>query len=341
MNMEFERKLEIPMEVKAQYPITPEMAAVIARRREELCAIFDGRDDRLILIAGPCSADREDAAIEYLSRLRRLSERVEDRIFLIPRLFTNKPRTDGDGYKGILHQPNPSARPDLYRGILLSRALHMRAVRDTGFSCADEMLYPENHKYFDDLLAYVTVGARSVEDQQHRLTASGVDVPVGMKNPTGGDLHVLLSAIHTAQRPHSFIYRGWAAHSAGNPYAHAILRGYTDLAGRMIPNYGTDALLRFAELYAKADLMHPAILVDANHANSGKDPFRQPEIVKSVLAARKHPDLRPLLKGVMIESYLEDGSQPVGGGRFGQSITDACLGWDKTERLILEMADSL
>ena len=342
MNMEFERKLAIPMEVKERFPVTAEMEKTVETRRAEVTAIIRGEDERILLIIGPCSADREDAVLAYLERMRKLADRVAGKVCVVPRIYTNKPRTTGEGYKGILHQPDPNGRPDLYNGIIMTRSLHMRAVRDFGFSCADEMLYPENHKYLDDLLSYVAVGARSVEDQQHRLTASGVEVPVGMKNPTSGDLSIMMNAIQTAQHKHSFIYRGWAAHSEGNPYAHAVLRGYTDEMGHSMPNYHYENLRRVKELYEERFLTYPALIVDTNHANSGKDPFEQPRIVREVLSCRKNSeDLKKLVKGFMVESYLIDGSQPVGGTCFGQSITDPCLGWEKTERLVLDLADSV
>ncbi len=342
MNMEFERKLAIPMEVKEQFPVTAEMEKTVEKRREEVAAIFRGEDDRLLLIIGPCSADREDAILEYLGRMRKLADRVADKVVVVPRIYTNKPRTTGEGYKGMLHQPDPTGRPDLYKGIIMTRSLHMHAVRDFGFSCADEMLYPENHKYLDDLLSYVAVGARSVEDQQHRLTASGIEVPVGMKNPTSGDLNIMMNAIQTAQHKHSFIYRGWAAHSEGNPYAHAVLRGYTDEMGHSMPNYHYENLWRVKNLYEERFLTYPALIVDTNHANSGKDPFEQPRIVREVLASRRYSkELGKLVKGFMVESYLVDGKQSVGGTCYGQSITDPCLGWEKTERLVLDLADSL
>lgn len=342
MNMDFERKLAIPMEVKAMYPATPEVTSLVEHRREALSRIFTGEDDRLVLIVGPCSADNEDSVLEYASRLARLQETVQDKLFLVPRVYTGKPRTSGDGYKGLLHQPNPMEKPDLLRGIITIRELHIRVVRETGFISADEMLYPENYKYLDDVLGYVAVGARSVENQQHRLTASGIEVPTGMKNPTSGDLSVMMNAIHTAQGCHTFIYRGWEAHSHGNPLSHAILRGYVNKHGEMLPNYHYEDLTRLAEMYAASQLQNPALIVDASHANSGKNPFEQPRIIDEVLSScRQNTEIRQLVKGFMIESYLEDGAQPVGGGTFGKSITDACLGWEKTERLILSVADSL
>ena len=342
MNMNFKRKLTIPMETKEMYPLTGAMAETVERRTAELKAIFAGQSDKMALIIGPCSADNEDSVIDYISRLVPVQEKVKDKILIVPRIYTNKPRTTGDGYKGLVHQPDPNAEPDLFKGIIAVRELHMRAVKETGFACADEMLYPENHKYLDDLLGYVAVGARSVEDQQHRLTASAIDCPVGMKNPTSGDLSVMMNAILAAQHQHDFIYRGWEGHSFGNPYAHAILRGYIDNTGATYPNYHYETLVHLAELFGKWAIQNPAVVVDCNHANSGKNPFEQPRILKEVLhSCRYNPDLKRLIKGFMVESYIEDGNQPVGGGVYGKSITDACLGWEKSERLILDMADAL
>ena len=342
MNMEFKRKLPIPMETKELYPVTPDVARTVARRRGELARIFAGEDDRTVLVIGPCSADREDSVMEYLTRLAALAEKVAERLFIVPRVYTNKPRSSGEAYKGMLHQPDPEAAPDLFRGIITMREMHMRAVRETGFTCADEMLYPESYKYVDDLLGYVAVGARSVEDQQHRLTASAVEVPVGMKNPTSGDLRIMVNAVSTARSGHDFIYRGWEGRSAGNPLAHGILRGFADLEGRMHPNYDAATVRRAGELFAEEGVGQPALIIDCNHCNSGKDPFRQPEIVREVLEyRRREPELARLVKGFMVESYLEDGNQPVGGGVYGKSITDACLGWEKSERLVLELAEAL
>ena len=342
MDMFFERKLPIPMETKEMYPLSPALAAIVEQRAQELRDIISGSSDKFLLLIGPCSADNEDSVIEYISRLRKVQERVQEKIFIVPRIYTNKPRTTGEGYMGMLHQPDPGEKPDLFKGIVAIRELHMRVLSETGFSCADEMLYPENHKYLDDVLAYVTVGARSVEDQQHRLTASGVGIPVGMKNPTGGNIDVMLNAIAAAQHPHSFIYRGWQAHSPGNPYAHAILRGYVDKHGRAVPNYHYENLLQVAEAYEQRLLQNPAVIVDTNHANSGKQYLEQIRIAKEVMHSRhERPEIKRLVKGLMIESYLEDGAQDIGGGCYGKSITDPCLGWEKTERLILELADML
>ncbi len=342
MNLEFERKLTIPKETKEMYPITPEMAAVVEKRAAEIRDIFSGKDDRLILIIGPCSADHADSVLDYISRLRKVQEQVKNEIFIIPRIYTNKPRTTGAGYKGLLHQPDPNAKPDVFKGIIATRELHMRALKETGFSCADEMLYPDNYRYLDDLLAYVAVGARSVENQEHRLVSSGLDIPVGMKNPTAGDLSVMMNAITAAQHGHSFIYRGWAVHSEGNPYAHAIMRGYVNKHGQSLPNYHYEDLEMLASLYASGEFANPAAIIDTNHANSGKKPLEQPRICKEVLHMRRYNnEIKKLVKGFMIESYIEDGAQAVDGGCYGKSITDPCLGWDKTERLILELAELL
>ena len=340
MDLEFERKLTIPMETKKLYPMTPELAPVVEERAAALRDIFEGRDKRCLLIIGPCSADNADSVLEYLGRLRPVAERVRDKLFIVPRVFSNKPRTNGEGYMGLVHQPDAAARPDPFKGIIAVRSLHLRALAETGFTCADELLYPENHRYLDDLLAYVTVGARSVEDQQHRLTASGLGIPVGMKNPTSGDLSVMLNAIHAAQAGHSFIYRGWAVHSRGNPLAHAVLRGRRTEDGRSVPNYGREELRRFADRYLASGARTPAVIVDTNHENSSKDPFRQPEVLRSVLESRRSdPELARLVKGFLVESYLADGCQEPGGSVWGQSITDPCLGWEKTERLVLELAE--
>ena len=342
MNMEFERKLSIPMEVKEKYPLTGQISDSVEKTTLELKRIIDGSSDKLLLIIGPCSADNEDSVIDYISRLCPVQEKVKDKILIVPRIYTNKPRTTGDGYKGLLHQPDPNKEPDMFKGIIATRELHMRAVKETGFACADEMLYPENYKYLDDLLAYVSVGARSVENQQHRLVASGVDVPVGMKNPTSGDYTVMMNAILAAQHRHTFIYRGWEVHSHGNPYAHAILRGYTNKHGQHLPNYHYEDLIRLCDFYDERELEHPAVVVDANHSNSNKNPFEQPRIMKDVLHSCKCNDrVSKLVKGFMVESYIEDGAQKIGGGCYGKSITDACLGWEKTERMIYDIAEIL
>ena len=342
MNMNFIRKLPIPQDIKAEFPVTPELAAKKAARDEEIRSVFTGESDKFVLVIGPCSADREDSVIDYITRLAGLSERVADKIIMIPRIYTGKPRTTGDGYKGILHQPNPVAPPDLLAGIIAVRELHMRAFRETGLTSADEMLYPENYRYLNDLLSYVAVGARSVEDQHHRMTASGLDIPVGLKNPTSGDVSVMMNSITAAQHAHAFIYRGWEVQSTGNPYAHAILRGYVDELGNSYPNYHYENLAHLSELYAKHNLKNPAAIIDTNHANSGKKWAEQPRIAMDILESRrKNADIHRLVKGLMIESYLEDGCQKIEEGVYGKSITDPCLGWEKTERLVLDIAEAL
>ena len=342
MQMNFHRKLPIPQEVKKEYPLSERMAAVKAERDESIRAVFDGRSDKFILVIGPCSADHAEPVLEYISRLRKIEDQVKDKIIIIPRIYTNKPRTTGQGYKGMLHQPDPEAKPDMYKGIVAIRELHMAALRDYDFSCADEMLYPENYRYLSDLLSYVAVGARSVENQEHRLVSSGIEAPVGMKNPTGGDLSVMLNAITAAQSSHTFIYRGWEVESAGNPYAHAILRGYIDYAGRSASNYHYEDLLRTSELYAKSGLANPSVIVDTNHNNSGKKWIEQIRIAQDVVRSRnQNGDIKKLVKGLMIESYLEDGACKPEEHIFGKSITDPCLGWEKTEQLILNIAEKL
>lgn len=342
MNMDFKRKLPIPKDVKAELPLSEEMTQVKAERDAQIKAVFEGKSDKFILVIGPCSADHSESVLEYISRLRRVADQVSDKIIMIPRVYTNKPRTTGHGYKGMLHQPNPDAKPDMYKGIVAIRELHMAALRDFGFSCADEMLYPENHRYLSDLLSYVAIGARSAENQQHRLTASGLNIPVGMKNPTGGDLSVMMNGITAAQSGHSFIYRGWEVVSEGNPYAHAILRGYVDYIGRSASNYHYEDLLRVNELYVESGLRNPSVIVDTNHNNSGKKYLEQIRIAKDVVHSRnQNADIKRLVRGLMIESYIEDGAQDVHEHVFGKSITDPCLGWEKTEQLIYDLAEKL
>ena len=342
MQMNFHRKLPIPKDVKAEFPLTESMAQVKAERDANIKAVFDGHSDKFILIIGPCSADHREPVLEYISRLRRVQEQVADKIIMIPRIYTNKPRTTGQGYKGMLHQPDPESKPDMYNGIVAIRELHMAALRDYDFSCADEMLYTENYRYLSDLLSYVAVGARSVENQQHRLTASGIEAPVGMKNPTSGDLSVMMNSLVAAQASHTFIYRGWEVTSEGNPYAHAILRGYIDYTGRNVSNYHYEDLLHVKELYEKSGLVNPSVIVDTNHNNSGKQYLEQIRIAKDVVYSRnQNADIKHLVKGLMIESYIEDGAQCVGEHIFGKSITDPCLGWEKTEQLIFDLAEKL
>ncbi len=342
MNMNFKRKLPIPQEIKAEYPLSQELAASKVKTDAEIAKVFKGESDKFILVIGPCSADREDAVIDYISRLRTVQDKVSDKIIIIPRIYTNKPRTTGDGYKGMLHQPDPNEKPDMLHGIIAIRKLHMRAIEETGFGCADEMLYPENYRYLSDLLSYVAIGARSVENQKHRLTSSGLDIPVGMKNPTSGDISVMMNSITAAQHSHTFIYRGWEVETSGNPLAHAILRGYVNKHGQSMSNYHYEDLIHLAETYKKSSLANPAVIVDANHANSGKKYLEQVRISKEILhSCRYNPEVRKLVKGLMIESYIEDGCQKIGENVYGKSITDPCLGWDKTERLIYDIADLL
>ncbi|MBE6667670.1 MAG: 3-deoxy-7-phosphoheptulonate synthase [Ruminococcaceae bacterium] len=339
-NIKFIRKLPIPMDVKAQFPLKPEYVQKREERNREIADIFTGKDDRLVLVIGPCSADREDSVLDYITRLADIQEKVKDKIVIIPRIYTNKPRTTGDGYKGMVHQPNPDAAADMLEGIIAIRRLHTRAIEETGLFCADEMLYPENYRYLSDLLAYVAVGARSSENQQHRLTASGIDIPVGMKNPTGGDISVMLNSITAAQHSHTFLYRGWECVSSGNPLAHAILRGYVDQFGNSHPNYHHEDLMNLYKDYSSKNLQNMAVIIDTNHANSGKKWAEQPRICKDVLhTCRHYPEIKGLVKGFMIESYIEDGAQKIGEHIYGKSITDPCLGWEKTERLIFDIAE--
>lgn len=342
MDMKFFRKLPVPKELKEQFPADERIVKIKQERDPEIRRIFEGKSDKLLLIIGPCSADREDAVLDYLTRLSKVQEKVKDKIMIIPRVYTNKPRTTGGGYKGLVHQPDPEKKPDMLQGIIAVRELHQRAILESGLTCADEMLYPENHRYVSDLLSYVAIGARSVEDQQHRLTASGVGISVGMKNPTGGDLSVMMNSITAAQGQHVFLYRGWEVQSLGNPYAHALLRGYVDKHGKTYSNYHYEDLNELFELYQESSLKNPGVIIDTNHANSGKHYLEQIRIAKEVMhSCHLSKDIRGLVKGLMIESYIEDGNQPVGGGCYGKSITDPCLGWEKSERLIYEIADLL
>ena len=320
-NARFIRKLPIPMEIKKEFPLSERVSATRLARVEEMRAILDGRDRRLMLIIGPCSADREDSVMDYIHRLVPVQDEVKDKLLIVPRVYTNKPRTNGAGYKGMLHQPDPSKKPDMLAGIIAIRRLHTRVVEETGFACADEMLYPEDHRYLSDILGYVAVGARSVENQQHRLVASGLDIPVGMKNPTGGDLSVMMNSIYAAMGDHMFLYRGWEVETYGNPDAHAILRGCVNERG---------------------EIKNPACIVDCNHDNSGKQYLEQTRIAKEVMHSKRYSaDINALVKGLMIESYIEDGNQKITECTYGKSITDPCLGWEKTQRLIFDLAELL
>lgn len=342
MAMEMVRVLPDPEAIKVQYGLTKEFTEKKQKRDEEIAKVFTGESNKFLMIIGPCSADREDAVLEYIHRLAKLQEQVADKILIIPRIYTNKPRTTGDGYKGMLHQPDPTKDSDMLSGLLAIRHLHTQAFEDTGMTCADEMLYPENYAFLSDVLGYVAIGARSVENQQHRLVASGVDQPIGMKNPTSGDLTVMLNSITAAQHHHTFLYRNAEVHTSGNPLAHAILRGAVDAYGRTQPNYHYEDLSRLYEMYAAKNLKNMALIVDANHSNSGKQYLEQIRISNEVLHSCRHSDnIRSMVKGLMIESYLEDGAQKVEEGVFGRSITDPCLGWEKTEKLMFTIADQL
>ena len=339
-NMIFKRKLPIPKEIKEQYPLTAELSQVKARRDKKIADVFTGKSGKMVLIIGPCPADREDAVLEYSERLAKLQEAVSDKLVLIPRVYTNKPRTTGDGYKGLLHQPDPRKTSDMLEGVIAIRRLHTNVLANTGLPTADEMLYPDNYRYLSDLLSYVAVGARSVENQEHRLTSSGIDIPVGMKNPTSGDISVMLNSIMAAQHPHTFIYRGWEVDTTGNPLAHAILRGYVNKHGESMPNYHFEELERLYNAYTAKGLQNMALIVDANHANSGKKYQEQPRICKEVLHSCRHSgEIKSMVKGFMVESYLEPGCQKIGDGVYGKSITDPCLGWEETIRLVQDIAD--
>ena len=342
MGFEYVSKLPTPDEIRAQFPLAPELAAEKAQKDAAIRDVFTGDSDKFLVIIGPCSADREDAVIDYVNRLAKVQENFFFNVIVFTFIYTNKPRTTGDGYKGLLHQPNPEGKPNLYQGLIAIRKLHMRVIEETGFSTADEMLYPENLTYLSDVMSYVAVGARSVENQQHRLVASGIDVPVGMKNPTSGALSVMLNAVHAAQHGHEFIYRSWEVKTQGNPLTHTILRGAVNKHDQCLPNYHYEDLKLLLDLYNERDLKNPACIIDANHSNSNKKYMEQIRIVKEVLHSRRHSDdIRNFVKGVMIESYIEPGSQKVGEHIYGKSITDPCLGWEDSERLLYEIAEGL
>lgn len=342
MGLEFINKLPTPAEIREQFPIPAELAALKEKRDAEIKKVITGESDKFLVIIGPCSADNETAVLDYTSRLVKVQDKVKDKIVIIPRVYTNKPRTTGEGYKGLLHQPDPEKKPNMYEGLIAIRKMHMHVVQETGLTTADEMLYPENLRYLSDLMSYIAVGARSVENQQHRLVASACDVPVGMKNPTSGDLSVMLNSVVAAQGGHEFIFRGYEVHTPGNPLTHTILRGAVNKHGQYIPNYHYEDLILLHELYAKRDLANPACIVDANHSNSGKQYMEQIRIVKEVLHSRRHSsEINQMVKGVMVESYIEPGSQKIGEHCYGKSITDPCLGWEDSERLIYEIAEGL
>ena len=340
MSFEFVKKLPTPAEIREEYPVPPELVKIKETRDAEIADVITGKSNKFLVIIGPCSADNEDSVCEYINRLAKVNEKVKDKLILIPRIYTNKPRTTGEGYKGIVHQPDPEKKPDFLAGLIAMRKMHIRAIQESGLTAADEMLYPENWRYVSDILSYVAIGARSVEDQQHRLTVSGFDVPAGMKNPTSGDLAVMLNSVYAAQHPHSFIYRGWEVNTTGNELTHTVLIGATNKHGNSIPNYHYEDLNLLLEMYGNMDLKNPACVIDSNHSNSGKQHEQQIRIVKEVMHSRKlSRDIHGLVKGVMVESYLVEGCQKVGGGVYGKSITDPCLGWEDSEKLIYDIAE--
>lgn len=340
MSFEFVKKLPTPTEIKSQYVVPEHLAKIKEQRDQEIRDVITGKSNKFLVIIGPCSADNEDAVIDYIQRLAKVNDKVKDKLILIPRIYTNKPRTTGEGYKGMIHQPDPEKGSDFLAGLIAIRHMHIRAISESGLTAADEMLYPENWRYVSDILSYVAIGARSVEDQQHRLTVSGFDVPAGMKNPTSGDFSVMMNSVYAAQHPHSFIYRGWEVNTTGNELAHTVLRGATNQYGRNLPNYHYEDLNSLLAMYNERDLKNPACVIDSNHSNSNKDFKQQIRIVKEVMHSRKlSPDIHSLVKGVMIESYIEEGCQKIGEGIYGKSITDPCLGWKDTEKLIYDIAD--
>ena len=340
MSFHFVAKLPTPAEIREQFPVPERLSQIKRRRDAEIRDVITGKSNKFLVIIGPCSADNEDSVCDYINRLAKVNDKVKDKLILIPRIYTNKPRTTGEGYKGIVHQPDPEKQPDFLTGLIAMRKMHIRAVAESGLTAADEMLYPENWRYISDILSYVAIGARSVEDQQHRLTASGFDVAAGMKNPMSGDLSVMLNSVYAAQHPHSFIYRGWEVSTTGNELTHTVLRGAVNKHGNNVPNYHYEDLNLLLEMYGKMDLLNPACVIDANHSNSGKQFEQQIRITKEVMHSRKlNPDIHRLVKGVMIESYIEEGCQRIGGGVYGKSITDPCLGWKDSERLIYEIAE--
>lgn len=340
MSFEFIQKLPTPDEIRKQFPLPEKLVKLKQQRDAEIREALTGKSNKFLVIIGPCSADNEEAACDYVNRLAKVNEKVKDKLILIPRIYTNKPRTTGEGYKGIVHQPDPEKKPDLLAGLIAMRRMQIRAIEESGLTAADEMLYPENWRYVSDILSYVAIGARSVEDQQHRLTVSGFDVPAGMKNPTSGDFSIMLNSVFAAQHHHSFIYRGWEVQTTGNDLAHTILRGCVNKYGRSLPNYHYEDLNTLLTLYNERDLKNPACIIDANHNNSNKQFKQQIRIVKEVLHSRRlNTDIQQLVKGVMVESYIEEGCQKIGEGIYGKSITDPCLGWEDSERLIYDIAD--
>ena len=342
MGVTYVKEVMSPEELLEAYPLPAEHKKLKEARDAEINMVFTGDSDKFLVIIGPCSADNEDSVCDYINRLAKVQDKVSDKILIIPRIYTNKPRTTGQGYKGIVHQPDPEKEPDLHDGIIAMRKMHLRAIAETHLFAADEMLYPENWPYISDILSYVAVGARSVEDQQHRLTVSGFDIPCGMKNPTSGTLSIMLNSCIAAQSSHTFMYRQWEVKTDGNPLAHTILRGAVNKHDQSMPNYHYEDLVLLNEMYQELDLKNPACIVDANHANSNKQYFEQPRIVSEVLHSRNvSNDIKKLVKGVMVESYIEPGNQKISEHIYGKSITDACLGWDESERLIYDIAEKL
>lgn len=340
MSFKYLRALPTPEEIKQQLPLSPELIAKKAARDKEISDIITGKDQRLLLVIGPCSADHEDSVIDYVNRLVPVQEKVKERVLIVPRIYTNKPRTTGEGYKGIASQPDPEKAPDMVEGIIATRKMHIRALEETGLTAADEMLYPENWGYVEDLLSYVAIGARSVEDQHHRLTVSGFDVASGMKNPTSGDFAVMLNSVYAAQHPHHFSFAGHEVETTGNPLAHVILRGAVSKHGNSTQNYHYEDIVRLIDMYDKMDVVNPAAIIDTNHSNSGKKYMEQVRIAKEVMVNRQlSPEIKKMVKGLMIESYIEDGCQKVNEHAYGKSITDPCIGWETTERLIYELAE--
>ncbi|MBQ3545259.1 MAG: 3-deoxy-7-phosphoheptulonate synthase [Lachnospiraceae bacterium] len=342
MSFEFLKKMPTPADIKNEFPLPENLVKLKADRDDMIKKVFTGESDKFLLVIGPCSADNEDAVTDYVSRLSKVQEKVDDKIIIIPRIYTNKPRTTGMGYKGMLHQPDPEKKPDLLAGLTAIRKMHIRVMNETGLTSADEMLYPENYTYFSDILSYVAIGARSVEDQQHRLTVSGMDIPAGMKNPTSGDFSVMLNSVIAAQAKHTFLYNGWEVKTSGNEFTHTILRGAVNKHGQNIPNYHYEDLIRLYDMYQELELKNPAVIVDCNHSNSSKKYIEQIRISKEVLHSTRHSeDIKKFVKGLMIESYIEPGAQKVGEGIYGKSITDPCIGWDQTKKLIYDIADLL
>ena len=340
MSFQFISKLPTPEDIRTRFPVPEHLAQLKKQRDLEISDVITGKSNKFLVIIGPCSADNEDAVCDYVSRLSKINEKVKDRLILIPRIYTNKPRTTGEGYKGIVSQPDPEKKPDFTTGLIAMRKMHIHAMEESGLTAADEMLYPDNWGYVEDILSYVAIGARSVEDQQHRMTVSGFDVASGMKNPTSGTLSVMLNSVYAAQHPHSFIYRGSEVLTSGNPLAHTVLRGAVNKHGQSLPNYHYEDLVRLLTLYQEQALVNPACIIDANHNNSNKEYAQQVRIVKEVLHSRKlSSDIHNLVKGVMVESYLEEGCQKIGGGVYGKSITDPCLGWADSEKLIYDIAE--